>query len=962
MDSSKSKSDSKFFISLNWKVIGTIILFTISLNALFFYSAERKHEKESLEKRQAIKLKNETAFVELSNLSMLRLQQYAEMIVSFKEIRSTIDQRNLEQLTHNLTTLWPVLEFNLELDLVSFFDHESNLIFSSSSALTKFNEWKDLVFKIKKVNSDGKPQSSVICSITCLHIVILPILSGNGEFGAILLGASLAETLYSFSRSQTLDVGILIESSSGTKTDLSHWNYDISLITNNNETSKLLRYLNRTYDLEQALDSAQKFEFENRLYAVNFLPLNRISNNDNGFILMVEDITKEHLITLSYLTENRKFTFITTGLTALILLLILWPALRRVKNITSALPLIAQTSYAQANSILALKKPNRFHSDEIDTLEVVTVQLSQQLSTLYEKIDSRTKLLFRKMGELKNEKEFIQKLFDTMPSILITLDHNLNITSINKHGLNLLEKEEAQVLESDFQQIFNSPSDSSEKDALVEIASGQREYFVIEKSLNTTNTKPRIVNWIHSRLHGKNGHNAIILSVGTDVTARKEAETRITWLANHDPLTGLYNRYYFGEMFERTLKHSDRYQTKGALMFLDLDNFKYINDTQGHFAGDTLIKSVSSVLSSVTRETDIVARIGGDEFAIVIPNIDETGATSFARKINNKIGAIKLPALGGNLRTTTSIGITLFPEHGNDVDDLLSKADIAMYQAKESGRSAWHLFSSDEKVRAKLESQITWKSRIEDSLKFDKFKLLYQPIVDIRTQIISHYEVLLRMVDANNKLISPTPFIQVAEKTGLIRELDQMVVYKAVEQLVSLNAEGKHVSFAINLSAHSLTNNNIYTLLKELLNEGFINSEQLIFEITETAMLEKISEASLLIENIQALGCRFALDDFGVGFSSFYYLKKLPIEYIKIDGAFIRNLEHNKDDQAMVRAITEVAYTLGKRTIAEFVENENTLKLLKDFQVDFAQGYFIGKPEETFTVQTRSCPPKLEIV
>jgi diguanylate cyclase (GGDEF)-like protein len=381
-------------------------------------------------------------------------------------------------------------------------------------------------------------------------------------------------------------------------------------------------------------------------------------------------------------------------------------------------------------------------------------------------------------------------------------------------------------------------------------------------------------------------------------------------------------------------------------LFLDVDDFKSINDARGHQAGDTLLRTLSEELDALAGDHAELARLGGDEFAILLPGADEQAAEAMARRISRRLTEIALPGDGGGHgeRLSTSIGIALYPTHGTSTYDLLVNADVAVHQAKELGRGQYHLFSPDEQARERLRRRARWVARLERALSTDSLVLVYQPIMHIVTGNISHYEVLVRMRLADDKLDPPGAFIPLAEETGLVRPLDHLVMKKAIAKMAEVTAAGRDVRFAVNLSGRTMEDPDLVHNLERLMRQYDVDPQRLIFEVTETAAVADLRLARKLVTDVRSLGCRFALDDFGVGFSSFSYLKQLPADYVKIDGLFIKNLARSHDDQVIVQALAQVISGFGKRTIAEFVQDAETVDLLRKYGVDYAQGYHVGKP------------------
>jgi diguanylate cyclase (GGDEF)-like protein/PAS domain S-box-containing protein len=433
-----------------------------------------------------------------------------------------------------------------------------------------------------------------------------------------------------------------------------------------------------------------------------------------------------------------------------------------------------------------------------------------------------------------------------------------------------------------------------------------------------------------------------------DINEQKETEERIVYLANHDPLTGLYNRRRFQEHLERQIAYANRFQISSALLFIDLDQFKYINDTLGHQAGDQCLAAVGHALRSSLREIDTIGRLGGDEFGVILPQVDAKAAEHVAHNLIKVLEQqIKIPA-ELKTRISGSIGIALFPEHGVSPNDLLAKADAAMYTIKRSGRSRIHVYCPDDQELDNMKAKIHWEDRITRALQEDLFVIHYQPILDLRDNSISHYEVLLRMQDDNGDLIYPGTFLDTAERFGLIREIDQWVIKKAIEVQGQSRRASQPVSLAINLSGRHFGDPAFMELVESALEFFEADPSKLIFEVTETAAVENFNVARKFVDNLRKLGCKLALDDFGIGYSSFHYLKNLPIDMLKIDGHFIRHVHQNRADQAIVKAICDLAKGMDITTVAEFVENENILHALLDLGVDYAQGYHIAMPSAAF--------------
>lgn len=614
-----------------------------------------------------------------------------------------------------------------------------------------------------------------------------------------------------------------------------------------------------------------------------------------------------------------------------------------IEQITHALPLLSAKKYQEAKNLISqVQTAAQYH--EISDLQRATRQLTEILEQLDENIQQRTQMVNAKTEELRSERDFIKSLLDTAQLIVMTMNEEFKVTLFNDHGEKLTGYQEVEIANTDVARMFPAGNWLEAKMRFNELLAGNLHIAQQDSELIDKNGLIKQISWLHSRLENNN-NNAVILSVGLDMTEKKEAEKRIVWMAEHDPLTDLCNRRKFTEEFEKSLRSAIRYHHNNTLLYLDLDQFKDINDTSGHRAGDELLILVAKTLKKVTRFTDLVARLGGDEFAVLMPESDDVGARVLAEKILQELGTIQLEYGAVRHKISASIGIVHYPLHDASIHELLSYADLAMYKAKTSGKSNYHVFSADDQTRQELETRVFWKHQVEAALENHNFILHYQPILELKSNTIEHYEVLIRMHHPETGDISlPGKFIEVAEQVGLIRNIDQLVINNGIKKLAEMQKKGVNARFAINLSASIIDAPMLLPLLKRLIKKHEVDAAGLIFEVTETVAVSNLQQAKAMMLAIKALGCQFSLDDFGVGFSSFNYMRELPVDIIKIDGIFIKDLDKNADDQLFVKALVDVAKGLGRKTIAEFVENREVLTLLRTYGVDFAQGYYIGRP------------------
>lgn len=426
----------------------------------------------------------------------------------------------------------------------------------------------------------------------------------------------------------------------------------------------------------------------------------------------------------------------------------------------------------------------------------------------------------------------------------------------------------------------------------------------------------------------------------------EKTETELRYLADHDPLTGLLNRRRFRSELDQYVSFTSRYGGRGAVMVIDIDGLKEVNDRYGHQTGDTLIRRVAEILRERVRATDLVARLSGDEFAVLMPQTDTTGALQLGEALRNEV-AEGLPLNAEISAATISVGIAMFGSQDNSgAEAVLVAADQAMYQAKGEGRNRIMLFQAPDESERVARPQTT-SARIRDALTQNRLSLATQPIRSLASGGIERYELLLRMTGESGELLPAASFIEAAERSGMVQELDRWVVARALELIAERERAGAPVSLHMNISGASVSDLSVLEYIERRLDEGGADPSRCTFEITQTAQVEDFDTAAGFADRLTEFGCEVAIDDYGAGFGPFAYLKKVPFDVIKIDGTFIREMSRNDADQLVVQAIVQIARGLGKQTIAEFVEDEDTKQMLREYGVDMAQGYHLGRPVDS---------------
>jgi len=437
----------------------------------------------------------------------------------------------------------------------------------------------------------------------------------------------------------------------------------------------------------------------------------------------------------------------------------------------------------------------------------------------------------------------------------------------------------------------------------------------------------------------------LVSSAIRDVTERKRTEEQLRYLADHDALTGLLNRRSFEQHLAREVAAASRYAPGGSMLLIDIDSLKDVNDTLGHAHGDQLIREIGALIAARMRTTDVTARIGGDEFGVILPHTPSDLARTVAEDLLHTIRDHGIVLGAQRLRLSASIGIAAFEAGGAVSEDILVAADLALYEAKAGGRDRAVVYEPhiDEVVERQV--RVSWAERLRTAVDEGQLVAHRQPILDLASRTVSQYELLVRITDEHGNLTLPGSFLPTAERNGMVREIDRFMVGTAIELIASTPPEASPVSYEVNLSARTLADPLLALELADKVKTSGIDPSLLVFEITETAAIANIQQAREFAVALRRLGCRFALDDFGAGFASFYYLKHMPLDYLKIDGDFIRDLPSSPTDQIVVQHMAAIATSLGMCTIAEFVEDTETLEMLAGFGIDRAQGHLIGRPE-----------------
>lgn len=914
---------SKRFISLKWKFAFGLGVFLISLFSTYSYYVYRE-AAENFARSRSVAQENQINIARaLTQDSFFVLERFVESILMVHE-KSEHKIQPLIQLFNQHWSQWQVI---WGLENMVFYDRHGRA----------YKQWggnvKASLEAVQRVLYQEQPEHQIICDQGCFQQVLTPVLVRSEVIGVLSTSLSLSDTLLTYQNAIHSDIGVIVEDHETV----------FSAVTHADKNNLLWKKVRATYELKTFTQSALVFNSGQERFELRAFPISG-QQLKAPYYVIINNITKpyQHL-------QSKLYELSIAGLVGLlsvifVLLVNIHFALARVSQLSKSLPLLVEHQYQSfRNKIKTQRK--RFFSDEVERLTQTATVFAQDLEVLEHDVKNNTNLLIKKTQELEQERDFVAQLIDTAPIIILTQDTHGIVLSVNQEGLRNMGISANDIVGKQFSQLI--PASETEHLEKLNVLRQHKKHQEISYSgqLNLQTEETVFIDWIHTIIGPhQDTEDRVVLSLGVDVTERNIADDQLLWCATHDQLTGLSNRRHFQTELDNMLAVAERYEEQLALFYLDLDQFKVINDTHGHQAGDKLLQLITDILRKAVRKTDLLSRIGGDEFTLVIPSANNTGVEDLAKKLLQELKKVNYTINEQPHTISFSIGVAIYPQHGKTEQELLANADLAMYYAKKTGRARYHIYSPDFEYQAVLTEQLHWKHIIESAIDKGQFILFYQPILDIKHKQVSHFECLLRIEKTDGSILMPGDFISQAEQLGLIGKIDHIVLEKAIEQHLAFQAIGNDARLAINLSGRSMNDMEILPHIEQLLSMPGVKPDLIIFEITETSAVSNFLSAKKLIIKLRALGCRFALDDFGVGFSSFYYLKSLPVDYVKIDGSFVKQMDINEEDRIFVKVLTEVSQAFGKKIVAEFVENETILKLLEQQSVDYAQGHYISKP------------------
>jgi diguanylate cyclase (GGDEF)-like protein/PAS domain S-box-containing protein len=924
------------FLGLHWQGFLWMSALLIALSGAFYalnyhhlmsqFHAQRREEVASLH-RQIDGLLTRSAD------RLIRLSGALASIGELGELLQSQDQKRVAGLFSGAR--YAGLGYELDVQRIELFTHDAKFLWrwTQSDPPPPLDGWAEAF--IKRAREEDRPVTVLACQPSCLLHAFVPILSQGKNVGVIAVSQWVADFIVEFNTVSQSDIALIMPIQANAGTQLPRWNARITALTHSSKLMPLVVALSQDHAYPRELSLGRIIQWESEAYDVHAIPLSMMMPAQEGYLLLLANVTERLEQIKNAVKQDIYITFAALACAELLLIYLAGVPLRRLEHFALTLPLLAQGAYPEARERFSRRLHSSRLRDEIDVLYDAAIILSGRL-------EQNIQELARKNYELAIERDFTRGLLASAQVLVMTQTREGIICSVNDYAARVAGYAPEELVGEPFINLIAEAETRGEVlRKLAVLCSQHQKSWEHEHLLHGQGGRQYHIAWVHTPLSEEYADGTAVLSVGMDVTARAETESHMRWLANHDPLTGLVNRSRFNEELSRLLNETQRAKTSAAVFQLDVDFFKEVNDSSGHAAGDEVLRVIADEIRGRARKTDVVARLGGDEFAILMPGTDRYGAEAFAQELNDKIRSHSFTYADKHYRLGVSIGIALLPEHGADAQQLLAHADMAMFEAKRAGRSRYWVFAYEQEQEAALFQAIYWKDAFAAALADNQMFFQYQPVFEIATGRTQFHEALLRLKLPDGRIVLPSEFLSHAQRSGFSKDLDAYVVDRAID---ILSSEAGMEILSINLSGAALHDGAWTVPLIAAAQSHRLDPERLIFEIAETTAIEDIEKAKQITESLSRLGFRFAIDDFGAGFGSVYYLKQLPITFVKIHSSLTQNLTVDMGERSFVYAVIAMIHAYGKTTIAEGVEDGEILALLKEMGVDLAQGYCLGRP------------------
>lgn len=926
----------KRFFSLRWKTFLMLVLVLFVVHCTYSFLAYQQQEQQFQMERDRLNSRDVAVLEGLVSSSYQRLLELGEVLSLMAIDHYSEDADPLVALSQTINLNFDRFSLNGSIDSIYLYDDQARLIEGRGMTLALPKS------VVQEVIVTEKPVRNMYCSVDCLRYVALPIQFRGDNMGVMVVGRTLIDVVLSFNRQRGRDIGLAFRMPKHSS-ELPEWGLSFKYLTQKGLNIQVL----------QALVAQYPYSSEGGIYQVElndrtFEAVLRVPEgiaNDVAFWVLMEDLTEDRQALYRQFFSSLLLAAAGLLVAAVLQLTVLRNPMNHLSHIAKQLPKLAESSYDDVREALEDTASSKgHHYDELDVLCDSTLELTNQLQRLEVSILERTQKLQDRSAALERERDFVNNLLDTAQAIILTQDVEGRIMTLNCCGQDLLGITDDQLGEVRFSELGHTEKSWHEhRQQLERIEKGYCSQVQGETQILDKFSERREVAWMHSRLKTLSEGAPTLLTVGIDITERKFAERQLYWLANHDVLTSLPNRLLFKSQLEENIITAQQSGASIAVVICDIDGFKDVNDSMGHVVGDELLQQAAERLKVHAGDNDMLSRLGSDEFVIVKNEL--VAAEGVQQIAETVLQAFREPFYvdGFEIYITLSVGISVYPDHGNDFTTLTKNADIALFHAKDSGKNCCRIFS--EMMGVARDERFSLVNDLHKALDRNELHLQYQPQVDADSGRLVGVEALIRWEHPVAGTISPVRFIPLAEEQGLIVDIGEWVLYEACRQMKHWQSQGLHdVKVGVNLAGQQMMHENLLLTIDDALRTSGLSPESLDLEVTENFL---IKQPELLVPKLFKLrekGISISMDDFGTGFSSLSYLKKLPIDTLKIDRSFIQDIGSDKDDESIVKAIIVMCHSLGIEVLAEGVETDPQLQFLQEHNCSLIQGYYFSKP------------------
>ncbi|WP_299179231.1 EAL domain-containing protein [uncultured Neptuniibacter sp.] len=921
----------RLFFSLRWKVLINLMSVLAIVHLAYGYYSYKQQTTSAVEQRV---LKSERDLSHLEGLvtsSYNRLLELGELIAYMSG--NAVAETHQSDYRAHIEKMFPDLHSRGALDAAYLYDSHGKSLVSLGD---KLNLPQSIIDEVLETES---PYKYFDCQSDCLRFVALPVQLDRVRTGVLVVGKKMGDVVLDFNSQSGRDIGLALQPK-GQARMARLWQLDLKYLTQRADNAVLL---NRLVKQQNIPSGGGFFEIErdDRRFMILLHPLLG-AKKGKAYWILIDDHTESYHLARNELFEELAVSGIGLFLAALFQLVVLRSPLRTLSEIVELLPLLALSGFEQVRQRFKEIEPHHHRKDELDLLLESTFDLSNKLEHLESSLKERAKHLMHRTQELESERDFVTSLLDTTDAIILTLDRKGHIVTLNRSGQKLLGLNVAEAKLLHFLELNHEQKNQAvHRESLNRLYSNEQERVQLESVLRSAGGQMLHISWVHTVLH-QPGYGAYVLSIGMDVTEQKKAERRLVWMANHDSLTALPNRLQFTDRVNQAIKQCQGENEIVALLFCDLDCFKDVNDSLGHPVGDDLLQQAAERIQVALNGAGLLARLGGDEFTVLMEG--KRSITEVEKVAQCILDAFRRSFYidGYEIYSTISIGISYYPEHGAEVNALIQHADVAMFEAKEHGKNQ-HRFYHDEQGSQRYE-RFSLINDLRRAIEKKELRVFYQPQINTQHGEVIGVEALLRWEHEELGMISPAKFIPLAEEQGLIIPIGEWVLQQACEFGKSLHDQGVEIRIGVNLAGQQILHESLIPTVERVLSTTKMQAKYLDLEVTESFLVRQPEITIPKLHRLREIGVSLSMDDFGTGFSSLSYLKKLPLNTLKIDQSFIRDIGVNPEGEAIVKAIIALSRSLGLSVLAEGVETREQLSYLRTHRCELIQGFYFSKP------------------